>query len=252
MMPISSLAGVDSGATNYPVQVQRTASCDARSVSTNITRNNPGKHSCCQQDRLPRQKGIALVSALLILIMLTLLAIAMFRGFGLQQKIGGNVREKERAFQAAENALQYAEWWLSPENPNPPAQDNGTNCGTSTANIPVVTPADMRVCSMPLSTTSDPRLWTGALIYTPPNMTVSAGGGVSADGNGNADIKYSRSPLVYIAYLGLSPSAKEKLYSVTAAGFGGSTTSTAVVQSVVAVSLCGGGAAVSIDGTSTC
>lgn len=223
---------------------QRLLVRDSFSVRANRSPSRQG------QPRL--QRGIALVTALLIMIILTLLAIAMFRGFGLQQKIAGNVREKERAFQAAENALQYAEWWLSPGNPNPPPQDAGANCTTSNANIQVVTPADMRVCSTPLTSTSDPTQWTGALIYTPPKMTVLAGGGVATDGNNNADINYSRSPLVYIAYLGLSPSAKEKLYSVTAAGFGGSTTSTAVVQSVVTVSLCGGGAAVSIDGTSTC
>ena len=201
---------------------------------------------------LRRQSGIALLTALLILIMLTLLAVAMFRGFGLQQKIAGNVREKERAFQAAENALQYGEWWLSPANPNPPPQDTGTDCTTSSANITVTTPADMRVCSTPLAKVSDPTNWTGALVYTPPKMTVATGGGVAADGNGNTDINYAQPPKLYIAYLGLSPTAKEKLYSVTAAGFGGSTTSTAVVQSVVAVSLCGGGTAVSIDGTSSC
>jgi type IV pilus assembly protein PilX len=202
--------------------------------------------------QLRRQSGIALLTALLILIMLTLLAVAMFRGFGLQQKIAGNVREKERAFQAAENALQYGEWWLSPGNPNPPPQDTGIDCTTSSANITVTTPADMRVCSTPLTNASDPTSWTGALVYTPPKMTVAAGGGVATDGNNNADINYTKSPLVYIAYLGLSPTNKEKLYSVTAAGFGGSSTSTAVVRSVVSVSLCGGGAALSIDGTSSC
>lgn len=204
------------------------------------------------RDRSRSQRGIALLTALLILIMLTLLAMAMFRGFGLQQKIAGNVREKERAFQAAESALQYAEWWLSPGNPNPPPQDSGTDCSTSSANITVVTPADMRVCALPLTTSADPTSWTGALIYTPLKMKVAVGGGVAQDGNNNADINYAKSPLVYIAYLGLSPSGKEKLYSITAAGFGGSTTSTAVVQSVVSVSLCGGGTAVAIDGTSTC
>lgn len=197
------------------------------------------------------QNGIALLTALLILIMLTLLAVAMFRGFGLQQKIAGNMREKERAFQAAENALQYAEWWLSPSNPNPPAQNTGVIC-SGTANVVITTPADMRICSNALDTTVDPRNWTGVLLYTPPKMAVLNGGGVASDGNGNTDINYAQPPQMYIAYLGLSPTGKEQLYSVTAAGFGGSTTSTAVVQSVITVSLCGGGAAVSIDGTSNC
>ena len=59
-----------------------------------------------------RQNGIALVTCLLILVMLTLLAISMYRGFGLQNKIAANTREKERAFEAAESTLQYGEYWL--------------------------------------------------------------------------------------------------------------------------------------------
>ena len=37
----------------------------------------------------------------------------MFRSFGMQEKIAGNMREKQRALQAAVSAEQYAEWWLS-------------------------------------------------------------------------------------------------------------------------------------------
>ena len=36
----------------------------------------------------------------------------MFRSFGTQEKIAGNLREKERALHAAESAQQYGEWWL--------------------------------------------------------------------------------------------------------------------------------------------
>lgn len=63
-------------------------------------------------NRSRRQRGIALITCLLLLVMLTLLAISMFRGYGLQQKLAGNTREKQRAFEAAESALQYGEYWL--------------------------------------------------------------------------------------------------------------------------------------------
>lgn len=196
-----------------------------------------------------KQKGVALLMAMLILIMLSILGIAMFRGFGLSQKIAGNSREKQRAFEAAENALQFAEWWLGPNNPTPPVQFTGGPC---TGPITITTPADMRICSIPLLNPIDPINWAGGSNYKPPAMIVAAGGGTSSDGNGNADINYSAAPKLYIAYLGLSPTGKEKLYSVTAGGFGGGNSTVAVVQSVVAVSLCGGGAATSIDGTSAC
>ena len=59
------------------------------------------------------QHGMALITGMLLLIVLTILAMSMFRGYGTQQKIAGNVREKNRAVSAAVSAQQYAEYWLS-------------------------------------------------------------------------------------------------------------------------------------------
>ena len=55
---------------------------------------------------------MALVTSLLLLVIITILALSMFRSFGTQEKIAGNLREKERALHAAVSAQQYAEWWL--------------------------------------------------------------------------------------------------------------------------------------------
>ena len=173
-----------------------------------------------------RQRGLALVTSMLILIMLTLLAVAMFRGFGLQQKIAGNVREKERAFQAAESALQYAEEWLI-------AGPRGSGAPCAATN-PITTFSDMRVCISPLATVADPGSWTGASTYTPKSMIVFAGGGIATDGNSNKDINYAATPKLYVAYLGVAPDNPcGVLYSVSAAGYGGSNNSIAVLQSIV-------------------
>ena len=59
-----------------------------------------------------RERGIALVTTLLLLVIITILALSMFRSFGTQEKIAGNIREKDRALHAAETAQQFAEWWL--------------------------------------------------------------------------------------------------------------------------------------------
>ena len=59
------------------------------------------------------QRGVVLVSSLLLLIVVTIIALSMFRSFGIQEKIAGNVREKQRALQAAESAQVYAEVWLT-------------------------------------------------------------------------------------------------------------------------------------------
>ena len=45
----------------------------------------------------PRQRGLVLVSSLLLLLVITILALAMFRSTGLSEKISGNMRETERA-----------------------------------------------------------------------------------------------------------------------------------------------------------
>src|SRR5262249_10281238 len=68
-----------------------------------------------------RQAGMLLVSSMLLLVIVTILALSMFRSVGVQQKIAGNLREKQRALHAAESAQQYAEWWLS----------NGTNAASA-------------------------------------------------------------------------------------------------------------------------
>ena len=56
---------------------------------------------------------MALVTGLLLLVVCTLIAVSMFRSYGIQEKIAGNTREKQRATSAATSALQYAEWYLS-------------------------------------------------------------------------------------------------------------------------------------------
>lgn len=176
----------------------------------------------------PGQSGIALVTCMLILVMLTLLAIAMFRGYGLQQKIAGNTREKERAFQAAESALQYGEYWL--------LQGTAGTGSTCTGAIAIRSDADMRVCTNPLQNPADPDNWAAASYYNPPAMKVNAGGGIATDGNGNLDINYAKTPALYISYLGMAPDGERRLYLVTGAGYGGSSGTTSVVQSVFATS----------------
>ncbi len=59
------------------------------------------------------QRGMVLVTSLLLLLVVTMLAVSMFRSMGLDEKIAGNMRDKQRALNAAETAEQYAENWLS-------------------------------------------------------------------------------------------------------------------------------------------
>ena len=159
------------------------------------------------------QHGIALISSLLILVIIMLLGLSMLRSFGLQEKVAGNIREKQRSLQTAESALQYAEWWLN--------QGSGNTTGIACATVyNANTVGNIQTCANPLlKPTTLP--WAARGDYLPPTMTVAAGGGQTAGGD--------------INYLGLDLTGKSLMYQVTAAGYGGSANGASVVQSVYAI-----------------
>ncbi len=188
-----------------------------------------------------KEIGIALVTSMLILVVLTLIGLTMFRGFGLQQKIAGNTREKERSYQAAQNALAFAEWWLVNGTQGSVRPGTGSTC-TSSQSTNVTSQSNMFVCSNAPSDPSDPTTWPAVLSYTPPNMMVNSAAGSATDGYGNVDINYSKAPGIYINFKNRvidSSGHTINVYTVTAAGFGGSSNSTSVVQSVFSVSVGG-------------
>ncbi|HWX26262.1 MAG TPA: PilX N-terminal domain-containing pilus assembly protein [Steroidobacteraceae bacterium] len=176
------------------------------------------------------QRGVVLVSSLLLLLVVTIMALSMFRSFGIQEKIAGNMREKQRALQAAESAQQYAEVWLI------------SNAATS---APVVCAAQLnanaaqgQICSNKLwqvvpSVTTLPWQIAGANVgvtYVPPTMTVAA----ASASNANA---YFGAPIFYISDAGASfdPNVPGEVYQIDAAGYGGNGNTVAVVESTYAV-----------------
>jgi type IV pilus assembly protein PilX len=171
-----------------------------------------------------RERGYILVTGLLFLVVLTLLGIALFRATGLMERISANTRDKERSFEAAQSALQYAEWWI--------AAGNGGSGGPCTAGlVNGNTYANVNVCSNALATPAATP-WANGYTYVPTNLTVVAGGGMV--GGSSKDVNYSAAPTFYIERLG-TPDGKTQLYQVTAAGFGGITNTTTVVRSTYQV-----------------
>jgi type IV pilus assembly protein PilX len=167
-----------------------------------------------------RERGLVLISALLLLLVVTILAVGMFRSFGLDEKIAGNTREKGRALQAAESAQQYAEWWLS--------QGNGSTGITCNAVVPAIVG---QVCAnMPVSFTTLPwAIGTGpvGVTYKPPHMVVR--------NEAVAAGTYYTTPSFYITFLGLTPAGDGNVYQVDAVGYGGNPSAVAVVESSYAV-----------------
>lgn len=167
-------------------------------------------------------RGFVLVVGMLFLIIMSLFAVAMFRSVGVQESIAGNTRDKQRAFEAAYNAMKYGEWWLGLGNGG-----TGTDCEPKVTTVTVS--SGIQVCRQPLA---NPMAvpWATRAEYKPVTMTVEAGGGMAG-----TDINYQRRPGLYVQYLGASPDRRYQLYRVSAAGSGGNENTAAVLQSTVEV-----------------
>ena len=120
------------------------------------------------------QDGVALVTSLILLVIITILALSMFRSFGTQERIAGNMREKERALHAATSAQQYAEWWLTQGVNGSP----GSAISCAAGLIPA-SPTEGQICNqtpqqqITLATMTGSLSATGwgiGMTYTPPGM----------------------------------------------------------------------------------
>jgi type IV pilus assembly protein PilX len=186
------------------------------------------------------QRGLVLVSSLLLLLVVTILALAMFRSMGLAEKISGNVREKQRALHAAVVAEQYAEWWLSGSGNSPPP---AVVCSaTGNANL---TTTQVLICNNPINPTpvtllANPQTlpWTdgsggnlGFTVY--PNSTTSTATNMifTADASGSYSNTYYSAPAFYIQLLGIAADHQGNVYRIDAVGYGGNSLSVAVVES---------------------
>jgi type IV pilus assembly protein PilX len=183
-----------------------------------------------------RQSGVVLIASLLLLLVITILALAMFRSMGLGEKIAGNVREKQRALHAAVVAEQYAEWLISSGNLplTVVSACNATGAANnSTYNQVNVCQNGINPTTVGTLTTYNPQTlpWTDGggnalgVTYTLPNtsqMNLSTSGGTNT---------YYQAPAFYIQYMGSAVDGGGLVYKVDAIGWGGSPLAVAVVES---------------------
>ena len=181
---------------------------------------------------LNRQSGVVLVMSLLLLLVVTLLALSMFRSVGVQELIAGSLREKDRALQAATSAEQYAEYWMSTGN-------NINNTFACTAGLLNANAGEGYICTVPLSSlgVANPATvpWGGAtasaeigVAYTPPGMTTST---TSFGLN-----QYYEPPRFYITLLGNAPAGQSgQIYQIDAWGYGGDPNTVVVIESTYLV-----------------
>lgn len=185
------------------------------------------------------QRGVVLVSAMLLLIVLTVLALYMFRSNGIQELIAGNIREKQRAVQTAEAAEMYAEMWLStPGN----VLTNSVNCATVGV---VAWPTVPSICTFPLQSIADtpsaasvPWKVGGNEIgfsYFPGSTTGTGDLTVQTAGGANS---YYQVPRFYIGLV--QSTGRQALYRIDAWNYAGTPNTVSVVESnyIVTCSAC--------------
>lgn len=71
-----------------------------------------------------RQQGFVLIMALVFLALLTIIGVTAMNTASLEEKMAGNMKDRNLAFQAAETTLLTAERWLNAEFTKPVFPDN--------------------------------------------------------------------------------------------------------------------------------
>ncbi|MGA9368276.1 MAG: PilX N-terminal domain-containing pilus assembly protein [Steroidobacteraceae bacterium] len=174
------------------------------------------------------EHGMVLITTILLLVVVTLLALAMLRGVGLETRIAGNVMDKQRALQAATSSETYAEQWL--------VSNVGTNSLTVCSSATFTTTASPEICSNTLATSTDalsaavvPWNIGGSAIGYSYNPISGTSNLFSTSGGANS---YAAAPTVYIADLGTDATYANAIdYQVDAWSYGGGTATIAVVES---------------------
>lgn len=172
-----------------------------------------------------RQRGMALVASLLLLVVITILGLTMFRSYGLTERVAGNTREKERALAAALGTQSFAEYYLNGQSGSASMQT--TDCSGIGQAAAVTT---TMVCTNPVvpSTGSVAQVpWTNSFTFTPPG--INAGSAYIGTAGG-----FYQAPQFFISYLGELPKVgifTTTVFQVDAVAWGGSPQTVAVVES---------------------
>ena len=180
-----------------------------------------------------KESGFVLIAALLMLVVMTFMAVSMYRSFTAQQNMAANTKEKGRSFQMAMSTLQYAEYQL--------LLSGLSNVVATSCTAAPTTPSMFTICPFdPTNTISGSAMQlVGATQGVPAQITNGVLYDPSAD---DSSIQYSRTggagtyykqPQYFVVYLGPDPKStcQAKIYQITALGYGGTSGTVSVVQS---------------------
>jgi type IV pilus assembly protein PilX len=161
------------------------------------------------------QHGMVLVSSLLLLLVVTILAVSMFRSFGVDEKIAGNTRDKQLAVQAAQSAELYAENWLASNMSQSTLASVGAANPLPAVNCGAAVPSTPQICTNALASPGTLPWAVAGVPYTPLKVGLNAP-------------TLSSSPVFYIYALSTLQSPYQ--YQIDAVGYGTSPNTVAVVE----------------------
>jgi Tfp pilus assembly protein PilX len=210
---------------------------------TTISANRPSNRAYRAGSR--RQQGAVLVVGLVILLVVTTLGISGQQSTVLQERMAGNLRQNNIAFQAAESALQAALSYVEEQHPLTPT-DTGEEFVWTSCTVAKAGAADGAADSHPCKRLDNSILpdWQQAIDDMTQGKDYEAvvaklsGGGVAIPG-------VVAQPRVYIEVRQepVSPDAQANsfgddmthYYTVTSIGFGETEQARAIVQSTIAL-----------------
>ncbi|MHB1084990.1 MAG: pilus assembly PilX family protein [Thiobacillus sp.] len=157
------------------------------------------------------QTGVVLITGLIFMVVLTILAVAAMRSTTLEERMTGNARDRDMAFQSAEAALRAGEQVLT--GASLPVFTAGT------ANTPRIA-AGTQVTYWKTThnwTQSTAMPWAPAGTYSAPRYVIEEMGITAGTGGGG---------------LGIGPIADSGVYRITARGVGSSANTMVILQAV--------------------
>jgi type IV pilus assembly protein PilX len=158
-----------------------------------MTSRRPGAEFAAR----PRaERGSALAIALIFLLLMTLLGVSAMRSSNLQERMAGNLRDRNMAFQSAEAGLRAGETWLM-QLPNQVIANGNLNL-------------------------VNPGAWDGS---APTGTVVGLDGQLASD-----PVFYVAEPSLRRVGIQLPPDFR-RIYPVTARGEGGTDVAVVVLQS---------------------
>jgi type IV pilus assembly protein PilX len=164
-----------------------------------------------------KEKGFILLIVMIFLVVMSMLGIVLFKGFISDENIAANMREKQRAIEAAQTGLDASQYWLGQSgNAYSGVWNTGVTCSATTQ-----TGTTPTICSNALATPAT-LPWPSANTFQPPTMNVSTSGGSNT---------YAGNVQYYVQYVGsTSVNPPTAIYQVTSTAQGGNINAEAVLQ----------------------